>query len=109
MFNKKLFISLIIFSGLMFFASIIKNETRIIEKSIAKYKNNISKLENKLHEAELDYHYLSSPSILSSNIKEFSDEDYSSIKHSSIYFSLEQFLNEKTKTTQSIFNEKKKN
>ena len=41
--------------------------------------------------------------------KEFSDEDYSSIKHSSIYFSLEQFLNEKTKTTQSIFNEKKKN
>ena len=46
MFNKKLFISLIIFSGLMFFASIIKNETRIIEKSIAKYKNNISKLEN---------------------------------------------------------------
>ena len=30
-----------------------------------------------------------------------------SIKHSSIYFSLEQFLNEKTKTTRSIFNEKK--
>ena len=38
MFNKKLFISLVVFSGLMFFASIIKNETRLIEKNIAKYK-----------------------------------------------------------------------
>ena len=42
MFNKKLFISLVAFSGLMFFASIIKNETRLIEKNIVKYKKNIS-------------------------------------------------------------------
>ena len=103
MFNKKLFISLVVFSGLMFFASIIKNETRLIEKNIAKYKKNISKLENKLHEAELDYHYLSSPAILSNNIKEFIDELF---KYKTLFniFSLEQFL-AKTK----IFNEKKKN
>ena len=107
MFNKKLFISLIIFSILMTFTSIIKNKTRIIEKNILMNEKKIAKLQNNLYEAEWDYYYLSSPKIISKKIIEFSDEEYSSIDYSRIYFSLEQFLNEKEKTTQSFINEKK--
>jgi len=107
MLNKKLFFSLIIFSILMTFTSMIKNKTRIIEKNILMYEKKIAILENNLYEVELDYHYLSSPKIISKNIIEFSDEEYSSVDYSKIYFSLEQFLKEKQKTTQSFVNEKK--
>ena len=106
MFNKQLFISLIIFSVLMIFTSMIKTKTRIIEKNILVYERKIANLQNNLHEAELDYYYLSSPRIISKNINEYSDEEYSSIDYSKIYFSLDQFLNEQKKTTKSFINEK---
>ena len=38
MINKKLIISITIFSVLLFFTSIIKNKTRIIEKNISNNK-----------------------------------------------------------------------
>ena len=107
MVNKKIFISLIIFSVLMTFASMVKTKTRIIEKNINNYEKSIVNLENNIYEAELDYYYLSSPSVISKNIFEFSNEEYSSIDYSRIYFSLEQFLNERKKTTKSFINEKK--
>jgi len=107
MFNKKLFISLIIFSVLMIFTSIIKTQTRIIEKNIFTYKKKINNLTNDLYELELDYYYLSSPQAISKKIIEFSNEEYSSIKYSKIYFSIEQFLKEKNKTTKFNSNEKK--
>tara|TARA_B100000686_G_C16428098_1_gene780632 strand:- start:227 stop:562 length:336 start_codon:yes stop_codon:yes gene_type:complete len=107
MLNKKLFISLIIFSILMTFTSIIKTKTRIIEKKIISYEKKIANLQNDLYEAELDYYYLSSPKILSKNIIEYTDEDYFSVEYSRIYFSLSQFLDEQRKTTKSFNNDKK--
>ena len=107
MFNKQLFISLIIFSVLMIFTSMIKTKTRIIEKNILIYEKKIANLQNNLHESELDYYYLSSPEVITKNIIEYSNEEYSSIDYSRIYFSLDQFLNEKKKTTKSFINEKK--
>ena len=44
---------------------------------------------------------------ITKNIIEYSNEEYSSIDYSRIYFSLEQFLNERKKTTKSFINEKK--
>ena len=73
MFNKKIFISIIAFSILMTFTSLIKTKTRIIEKSISTYEKKIANLQNNLYESELDYHYLSSPKILSRNIIKYSD------------------------------------
>ena len=107
MLNKKLFISLIIFSILMTFTSIIKTKTRIIEKKIISYEKKIANLQNDLYEAELDYYYLSSPKILSKNIIEHTDEDYFNVEYSRIYFSLNQFLDEQRKTTKSFNNDKK--
>jgi len=107
MFNKKIFISLITFSILMTFTSIIKTKTRMIEKNVSIFEKKIANLQNNLYEAELDYYYLSSPQNISRNILEYSDEEYSSIDYSKIYFSLDQFLNEQKKTTKSFINEKK--
>ena len=109
MFNKKIFISLIVFSILMTFTSIIKTKTRIIEKNVLTYEKKIANLQNHLHEVELDYYYLSSPKIISENIIEYSDEEHSSVDYSKIYFSLDQFLNEQKKSTKSFINEKKIN
>ena len=107
MLKNKLFFSLVVFSILMTFTSIIKNKTRIIEKNILIYEKKIANLENNLYEAELDYYYLSSPKIITKNIIEYSNGEYSVIDYSRIYFSLEEFLNKNKKTTKSFVNEKK--
>ena len=59
----------------IFFISIIKNETRDIEKNIRNINTKIFTLNTELHEARLDYNYLSSSaniSILSEKV--FKDE-----------------------------------
>ena len=91
----------------MVVTSIIKTQTRLVEKNINIYKKQISILSNNLYELELDYHYLSSPEILEKKINHFSDEVYITMDYSKIYLSLEQYLDEKIKTTKSYKNEKK--
>jgi|TARA_B110000438_G_scaffold280221_1_gene305288 hypothetical protein len=108
MFNKKLAISLIIFSTFMFLTSIIKTQTRLVEKNIFIYKEKIANIENNFHEAQLDFYYLSSPDSISKKIQEYSSEEYSSIKYSTIYFSLEQFLKLQANTTNNNIDEKNK-
>ena len=48
----------------IFFISVIKNETRDIEKNIRNINTKIFTLNAELHEAGLDYDYLSSPANL---------------------------------------------
>ena len=76
MINKKSLITILIFSILLFITSIIKNETRKIEKNISKLNSKIKILEKDLYETQLDYFYLSSPKILSEKINFFSNEKY---------------------------------
>tara|TARA_Y100000996_G_C22116770_1_gene476325 strand:- start:37 stop:366 length:330 start_codon:yes stop_codon:yes gene_type:complete len=108
MLNKKLFISIFIFSIFMIFTSIIKNKTRIIEKNIYSYEKKIINLQNNFYEAQLDFSYLSSPENLSKNIFEYSNEEYSILSRSRIYQSLDEFLKESKKTTMKSINENKK-
>ena len=64
MFKIKILISITIFSSLLVFTSMIKNQTREIEKKIF----NLSKLnifkEKDLKESQLDFSYLTSPSMI---------------------------------------------
>ena len=64
MFKIKIFISIIIFSTLLVFTSIIKNQTREIEKKIYNLSNVIFYLEKDMNESQLDYSYLTSPAII---------------------------------------------
>ena len=72
--KKYIFLTFFFIFGI-FFISNIKNETRDIEKNIRNINTKIFTLNGELHEARLDYDYLSSPtnlSILSEKI--FKDE-----------------------------------
>mgnify|MGYP001395482497 CR=1 FL=1 len=55
MLRTKLFFSIMIFSILFSVTSIIKTQTRIIEKKITKIQDRIVILERDLHETELDF------------------------------------------------------
>ena len=62
--NYKFFISITIFSIMLFLTSIIKNKTRIIEKNIFKLENKIADIEKNLYESQLDFYYFTSPKII---------------------------------------------
>ena len=61
MHKSKLILSLLIFIILMIFTSAIKTQTRKIEKNIIKLEKEIVKIKNMLHESQIDFSYLSSP------------------------------------------------
>tara|TARA_B100001996_G_scaffold55044_1_gene39051 strand:+ start:157 stop:501 length:345 start_codon:yes stop_codon:yes gene_type:complete len=95
----KFIISICIFSILLGITSIIKTQTRIIEKNIHKIDGKIAFIEKDLHETQLDYFYLSSPDKLSKKIKELSFIEYVPIDFSRIYLNYRDFTNSQKKIT----------
>ena len=92
MFKAKLIISFSLFFTFLVITSIIKNKTRIIEKKIVNLKLNVLNKKNVINEAQLDFHYLSSPSELEKRINIIGFKKYQPIKHSNIYYSFYDFL-----------------
>jgi hypothetical protein len=104
----KLVISICIFSILLSITSAIKNQTRIIEKSIYKIDRKIAVIEKDLHETQLDYFYVSSPGYLSKKIKQLAFIEYVPMDFSRIYFNYRDFKDSQKKITiLKIDNEKK--
>ena len=93
----KIIISVCIFSILLGITSIIKTQTRSVEKKIYKIDLNIAALEKDLHETQLDYFYLSSPNLLSIKIKNLGFIEYLPMDFSRIYLSYSEFNNAKKK------------
>ena len=91
MLNKKLVISLIIFSIFMVITSVIKTKTREIQKNILLYEKKIANLQSHLHEAELDYYYLSSPKEVEKKLNIIGFNDYSPISNSKIFLNISDF------------------
>ncbi len=98
--SSKLIISIIAFSFLLFFTSIIKNKTRIIEKELISYEKKISFLKKELHESQLDYHYLTSPVILQSKIAFLTNDQYHHMNISNIYLDYFSFISDQKKISQ---------
>ena len=92
MLNTKLIISILVFSFLLFFTSIIKNKTRVIEKNIIFYEKKISNLEKELFESQLDYYYLTSPNSLQEKISFLTSDQYIYMDFSQIYLNYENFI-----------------
>ena len=88
--------------------SIIKNESRLIEKKIHSYRSQIFYLEKNLLEANLEYQYLTSPAVLSDTVEKNIDQKYNNLDLSQIYLNIEDFINEKKTTTKLPSNEKQK-
>ena len=95
----KLIISICIFSILLGTTSAIKNQTRIIEKSIYKIDIKIANIEKDLHETQLDYFYVSSPGYLSKKITQLAFIEYIPMDFSRIYFSYRDFADSQKKIT----------
>ncbi len=89
----KLIISILIFSILIVVTSIIKNQTRIVEKKIYKSNISIEKLKKDLHEIELDYAYLTSPGYLYKKITDIAYIQYVPMDLSRIYLNYKDFTN----------------
>ena len=99
MFNRPLIFSLSIFLFLMIVTSVIKNNTRNIEKNIEKLNTEVSILNNELLNAEMDFIYLSSPDKLEKKISTFNQKKYSTFNFSRIFLSTEAFINFSSKQT----------
>ena len=99
MFKIKVITSVCIFSILLGITSIIKTQTRISEKKIFKIENKIAILKKDLHETQLDYFYMTSPSYLSKKINEVGFIDYMPMHFSRIYLNYIDFMSEKQKVT----------
>ncbi len=95
--SSKLIISIVVFSFLLFFTSIIKNKTRVIEKNITFYQKKISYLEKELYESQLDFHYLTSPKILQEKLSFLTNDEYSYMNISKIYLDLNDFFEDQKK------------
>ncbi len=97
--STKLILSIVIFSLLLFCTSIIKNKTRVIEKNIKKYETKITYLQKELFENQLDFYYLTSPSILKEKLTFLTNEQYQYMSLSQIYLNYEDFLLNQIKLT----------
>ena len=93
MFKLKIFISVVIFSFFLIGTSSIKNETREIEKKINILSKNIAQKEKNLNEVQLDFYYLTSPSILEKKIEHLGIKKYIHMEYSRIFLSIDSFKN----------------
>ena len=102
MFNSKFFFSLAVFTFLLIITSLVKNQSRIIEKQIKGLNINIIAKEKNISEAEMEFSYLSSPSEIE---KKFNNnlEKFEPIKHSNIFYDVDD-LNTLEKKLSNLIN-----
>tara|TARA_B100001989_G_scaffold247336_1_gene219396 strand:- start:250 stop:561 length:312 start_codon:yes stop_codon:yes gene_type:complete len=91
MFKFKIIISIMIFSFFLIGTSSIKNETREIEKKINILLKNNAQKEKNLHEVQLDFYYLTSPSIMEKKIEHLGIKKYIHMEYSRIFLSIDNF------------------
>tara|TARA_X000001036_G_scaffold103239_1_gene96549 strand:+ start:59 stop:397 length:339 start_codon:yes stop_codon:yes gene_type:complete len=108
MFKSKILISTIIFLFFLIITSIIKNQTRILEKELYKLNKKISSQERDINESQLDFYFLSSPAQIEKKIKILDQNYYSPIKSSKVFLNLTNFTDMKKKISKiNNKNEKK--
>ena len=104
----KIFISIIFFSFLLVGTSAIKNETRELEKKINILTKANAQKERNFNEVQLDYYYLTSPSMIEKKIEHLGIKKYIHMEYSNIFLSIENFINIQNKhVMQKTLDEKK--
>ncbi len=102
MFKKSVIISLSVFFILMIFTSIVKNNTRNIEKNIEKLAGEVSVLEKELADASIDFIYLSTPERLRKKLADLTNTKYFSYDYSRIFLSTKDFIRYTSQETKSF-------
>ena len=91
MFNSKLFFSLAVFTFFLIITSLVKNQSRIIEKQIKGLNIKIIAKEKNISEAEMEFSYLSSPNEIEKKFNSGDLEKFEPIKYSNIFFDVNNF------------------
>jgi len=91
MFKMKLIISATVFISFLIITSTIKNKTRVIEKNILNLNKKILFITKDINEAQLDFHYLTSPAEIEKKLSMIGFYEYQPIKYSSIFFDISDF------------------
>ena len=108
MFSLRFAISAAVFVTLLLITSTIKNKTRIIEKNISNLNTKIFTNIKDINEAQLDYHYLTSPAEIEKKSNIIGFNNYQPIKYSRIFFNISDFTGIQNKISNfKIINEEK--
>ena len=91
MFKMKFIITLSIFISFLIVTSTIKNKTRVIEKKISNLSTKILIKTKDINEAQLDFHYLTSPAEIEKKVNIIGFDNYQPIKYSRIFFDISDF------------------
>jgi len=91
MFKMKFIIASSIFISFLLVTSIIKNKTRVIEKNISNLSKIILIKTKDINEAQLDFHYLTSPAEIEKKLSVIGFDNYKPIKYSNIFFDISDF------------------
>ena len=91
MFRPKTVLPIVIFLIFLIITSIVKNQTRIIEKKLYKLNETVILKEKDKNESQLDFYFLTSPAELEKKIKILGQKNYSPIENSKIFLSLSNF------------------
>jgi hypothetical protein len=87
----KFIIASSIFISFLLVTSIIKNKTRVIEKNISNLSKIILIKTKNINEAQLDFHYLTSPAEIEKKLSIIGFDNYKPIKYSNIFFDISDF------------------
>ena len=91
MFNSKLFFSFAVFTFFLIITSLVKNQSRIIEKQIKGLNIKIIAKEKNISEAEMEFSYLSSPNEIEKKFNSGDLEKFEPIKYSNIFYDIHDF------------------
>ena len=91
MFKMKFTIAISLFISFLLFTSTIKNKTRVIEKNISNLSGIILNKTKDINEAQLDFHYLTSPAEIEKKLTIIGFDNYQPIKYSNIFFDISDF------------------
>ena len=108
MLKFKIISSIVIFTFLLIGTSYIKNRTREIEKKIFSLSKITHNQEKNLSELQLDFSYLSSPSIVEMKIQHLEQIKYLPIENSKIFLNISSFNDLQNKFVVKKDHEKKK-
>ena len=108
MFNSKLFFSLAVFTSFLIITSLVKNQSRIIEKQIKGLNIKIIAKEKNISEAEMEFSYLSSPNEIEKKFNSGDLEKFEPIKYSNIFYDIHDFNTLEKKLSNLIIIDEKK-
>ncbi len=108
MFKMKFIIASSIFISFLVVTSIIKNKTRVIEKNISNLSKIILIKTKDINEAQLDFHYLTSPAEIEKKLTIIGFDNYQPIKYSNIFFDISDFteIQNKISNLENIYEKK---